>query len=57
MVAANRVFKILDTRRVTSRLIGTIDKGKYKKGDIELLTTLRFRLFGKMEEVLHGISF
>ena len=53
MVAANRVFKILDTRS-NIQDVGTIDKEKIK-GDIKF-TDVRFGYL-EDEEVLHGISF
>lgn len=53
MVAANRVFKILDTDS-NIQDIGTIDKESIK-GDIEF-NNVRFGYL-ENEEVLHGISF
>jgi len=53
MVAANRVFKILDTQS-NIQDVGTIDKEKIK-GDIKF-TDVRFGYL-EDEEVLHGISF
>ncbi|MCK0144883.1 ABC transporter ATP-binding protein/permease [Arenibacter sp. F26102] len=53
MVAANRVFKILDTDS-NIQDIGTIDKESVK-GDIEF-NNVRFGYL-ENEEVLHGISF
>ncbi|MBU2903964.1 MULTISPECIES: ABC transporter ATP-binding protein [Arenibacter] len=53
MVAANRVFKILDTDS-NIQDVGTIDKDSVK-GDIEF-SNVRFGYL-ENEEVLHGISF
>ncbi|MCM4169558.1 putative ABC transporter ATP-binding protein [Arenibacter antarcticus] len=53
MVAANRVFKILDTESNIEDL-GTVDK-EHIKGDIEF-SNVRFGYL-EDEEVLHGISF
>ena len=53
MVAANRVFKILDTDS-NIQDVGTIDKDSVK-GEIEF-KNVRFGYL-ENEEVLHGISF